>query len=90
MIHKYIRYCDTNFHSDGLLDNDVRETPLFQKKKKTFDKDIFSHPIEVTGSMQFENNFPIMCLIKISTRTKKNWNISGRIKVDNFRESVSF
>ena len=31
-------------YSDGLFDNDVREVPLFQKKKNAFDKDIFAPP----------------------------------------------
>ena len=34
--------------------------------------------------------FRIMCLPKICTKTYKNWNNSGRTKVDNFRKSVSF
>ena len=28
-INIQIKYYNTNFHSDGLLDNDVREVPLF-------------------------------------------------------------
>ena len=41
----------------------------FGKRKKKIDKDIFTHPIKVTGFMYFGNIFRIMCLPKISTKT---------------------
>ena len=50
----------------------------FRKRKKTFGKDIFYSTHRSTGFMYFENIFSITCLPKIG------------IKVDNFRESVSF
>ena len=45
------------------------KSPLFLKKKKAFGKNIFAHPIEVTGSMYFGNIFGVMCLPKIFTKT---------------------
>ena len=42
-MHKQIKH-NGNFHSDGLLDNDVREVNLFQKKKNVFGKDILLPP----------------------------------------------
>ena len=54
-IHKYANYniieiyihrlcTTTDFHSDGLLDNDVREVLSFQKNTKASGKDIFHTP----------------------------------------------
>ena len=45
------------------------KSPLFWKKKKAFAKNIFAHPIEVTGSMYFGNIFGVMYLPKIFTKT---------------------
>ena len=39
-MHKQIKYYNADVHSDGLLDNDVREVISFQKKIKEFGKDI--------------------------------------------------
>ena len=43
-MHKWIKRHNVNFHSDGLLDNDAREVPLFLKRNKTFGKDTFYPP----------------------------------------------
>ena len=43
-MHKQIKYYNANFHSDGLLDNDVREVPLFLKKEKNIWKGHFYQP----------------------------------------------
>ena len=39
-MHKQIKYYEVDFHSDGLLDTDVREVPSFQKKTKACGKEI--------------------------------------------------
>ena len=62
-----MKYYNTNFHSDRLLDNDVREEPLFWKKKHLA-RTIFTHPKEETGSMDFGNIFRVMSLPKISRK----------------------
>ena len=49
-----------------------------RKVKKHLTRTFLTDPIEVTGSLYFRNIFRI------------NWNNSGRIKVDDFRESASF
>ena len=56
-MHKQIKYYEVDFHSDGLLDTDVREVPSFQKKKKACDKEIFSHPVEVVDIFPESMNF---------------------------------
>ena len=40
-----------------------------RRKKKTFCKGIFSHLVEVSGSMYSGNIFGIMCFTKICTKT---------------------
>ena len=46
----YIDYND--FHSDRLLDTDVKEEHSFYKKTKTCDNESFSHPVEVTNVLR--------------------------------------
>ena len=53
-------------------------------------KKLFSHLVEVSGSMYFENIFQIMCMSKKCTNLERNWNNSGCIKVDNFCKSMNF
>ena len=55
---KYIWYYNSDFHSDGLLDTDVREVTSIQKKDKSMWQGNLA--IEVTGSMYFGNIFRIM------------------------------
>ena len=59
-VHKEIKYYNVDFHSDGLLDPDVRKVRSFYKTTKACAKELFSHPVETTGSMYFGNIFRIM------------------------------
>ena len=56
--HKKIKYYKEDFHSDGLLE-----------KTKAFNKDIFTHSVEVVGSMYFGNIFRIMTFSRVCTIT---------------------
>ena len=68
-MHKYINYniievyinrvsiTTQKFHSDGLLDTDVREVPSFSKKTKR--QGNFFPPVEVAGSMYLEIFFEL-------------------------------
>ena len=62
----------------------------FRKRKKIFVKDIFYPPHRSNWIHVFGNIFRIMYLAKYVQKFKINWNNSGRIKADNFRESLSF
>ena len=48
-----MKYYDADFHSDGLLDNDVREVSSFQKKTKAYTSEIF---FELCVSQRFVQN----------------------------------
>ena len=64
------------------------DTPNLNINKYT-NYNIIEIYIKVTGSMYVGNIFLIMCL-DMYKNLKRNWNYSGRIKIDHFRESVSF
>ena len=51
----------------------MAEKYIYLRKKKCFGKDIFSHPVDVTGSMYSRNIFRIMCYLKICTKTCKQF-----------------
>ena len=71
-MHKQIKYYNVNFQSDGLLDRDVRESTFIIENDKSTYQEIFSHPIEVSGSMHFGNILQIMCILKICIYASKN------------------
>ena len=64
-----IKYYNADFHSDGLLDPDVRKSTFILENDKSPCQEIFSYLVEVTESIYFGNIFRIMFISKISTKS---------------------
>ena len=97
IIEMYINRLSTNFHSDGcqkwcqILDNDVRKVPLFQKKKLTFVRTFFTHPIQVTGSMYWVHVLTPYDFDSYFLKNVSNWQKFYTFKgLTNFRFSAQY
>ena len=83
----YIDYKD--FHSDRLLDTDVKEEPSFYKKTKTCDNESFFHPVEVTNVLR-KHLIELGVPQRYKQKHKRNWNNLVCVKINNFPKSVNF
>ena len=81
-IHKHTNYLIKIYINRLSMDYSIMMSEKyfhFRKRQKNLAKTFFSHPAEVTGSMNFGNIFRIMCSSDFS-KAYKNLKESGIIK----------